>query len=151
MFTFLYTAGIMIDLCQKLLKIAHFLDKAWFPSYTWYITHSRNKLIYYCGVGTVVLFVENQLKITYFLIQSINQAINKRKVHKPFTIQWCNLFSPYAQCRFHVDLSFLFIKLSSMKFLSHLFETKTGGMAAIIPSFSFPSKLFRLQHYFVTT
>ena len=47
---------------------------------------------------------------------------------------WLSL---YAQHKFHMDLSFPSIKLSGMKFLPCLFETKTGDTTAITPSLSF--------------
>ena len=103
-------------------------------------THIRNKLICYCVFGTVLLFAENQLKITYFWIQS-NPAINRRKAHKPSLYSDVVLLSLYAQHKFHMDLSFPSIKLSSMKFLLYMFETKMGGVAAITRSFSFSSYL----------
>ena len=103
------------------------------------ITHSRNQSICYCRFGTELLFAKNRLKITYFWIQS-NPVINKRKAHKPSlysNIVWLSL---HAQRRFHMDLNFPSIKLSGIKFLLSVSETKMGGVAAITPSFSFSSK-----------
>ena len=115
------------------------------------ITHSRNKLICYCGFGTVLLFAENWPKITYFWIRS-NLAIDKSKAHKPSLYSDVVWVSLYVQRKFYIDLSFPSIKLSGMKFLFHSFQTKTGGVAACNNSkFSFSSKLFILQHYVVTT
>ena len=91
------------------------------------ITHSRNKSIGHCGFGTMPLFAENRPKITYFWIQS-NPAINKSKAHKPSLYSDVVWLSLYAQRKFHMDLSFPSIKLSGMKFLSHSFQTKTGGV-----------------------
>ena len=101
------------------------------------ITHSRNKSICYCRFGTELLFAKNRPKITYFWIRS-NPAINKRKAHKPSlysNIVWLSL---HAQRKFHMDLNFPSIKLSGIKFLLRVSETKMGG--AITPSFSFSSK-----------
>ena len=67
------------------------------------ITHCRNKLTCYCAFGMVLLFAENQLKITYFWIQS-NPAINKRKAHKPSLYSDVVWLSLHAQHKFHMDL-----------------------------------------------
>ena len=103
------------------------------------ITHSRNKSICFCGFGTELLFADNRLKITYFWIRN-NPAINKRKAHKPSLYSNMVWLSLHAQRNFHMDLSFPSIKLSGMKCLPSASETKTGGVAAITPSFSFSSK-----------
>ena len=107
--------------CEKLraLRMKHgFLPilGIYSPGLYLIIIHSRNKSICYCGFGTELPFVENQLKITYFWIWS-HPAINKRKSHKPSlysNIVWLSL---YVQHKFHMDLSFPSIKLSGMKFL----------------------------------
>jgi len=88
----------------------------------------------------VLLFAENQQKITYFWIQS-NPAINKKEAHKPSLYSDVVWLSFYAQHKFHMDLSFPSIKLSSMKFLPRSFKAKIGGVPAITLSFSFSSIL----------
>jgi len=80
-------------------------------------------------------------RITYFWIQS-SPAISEKKIHKPSlysNIVWLSL---YTQCKFQMDVSFPFIKLSSIKFHPRLFETLTGGVAVMTPCFGFSSKLF---------
>jgi len=98
----------------------------------------------------VLLFAKNWPKIMYFWIRR-NPAINKRKAHKPSLYSDVVRLSLYAQCKFHMDLNLPSIKLSGMKFLPRSFETKTGSVAAITPSFSFFNKLFRLLHYVVAS
>jgi len=112
------------------------------------ITHSRNKLICLCGFGTELLIAKNWLKITYFGIWS-NPAINKRKAHKPSLYNDVVWLSFYVQRKFHMDLSFPSIKLSGMKFLPRMSETKMGGVAAITSNFDPSSKLFWLQNHVV--
>ena len=111
------------------------------------ITHNRNKLVCSCGFSTELLFAENRPKIMYIWIRS-NPAINKRKANKPSGVVCLSL---YTQRKFHMDLSFPSIKLSSMKFLPSEYGTKTKGVAAVTPSFGFSCKLFRFQYYAVTT
>ena len=74
----LFCAGNCEKLCA--LRMKHgFLPilGIYSPGLYLIITHSRNKLICYCGFGTELLFAENRPKITYFWIRS-NPAINKR-------------------------------------------------------------------------
>ena len=97
-----------------------------------------------------LFFAEYRPKIMYFCIQS-SPAINKKKANNPSLYSDVVWLSLHAQRKFHMNLSFPSIKLSGMKFLPSMSETKPGGVAAIAPSFSFSRKSFRLQNYVVTT
>jgi len=132
---------------MKNWKIMPFQDEAWVLSNTWYIysRYCRNKLICLCGFCIELLFAENWLKITCFFLIWSNPAINERKAHG------CSLYSDvvwlsfYEQCKFHKDLSFLSIKLSGIKFLPRLSETKQEVWLSITPNFGAFSKLFWLH------
>ena len=106
------------------------------------ITHSRNKF-------DLLLWICQKSAKNHVFLDPEQPSNQQKESPQTFTIQQYSLVITSCTAQVYMDLSSPSIKLIGMNLLPSTPETKTGGMAAITPSFSFSSKLFMLQNYVV--